>query len=312
MSEEHQLSISNFPIKASEIEARRIFDQLSVKDIKDVYATFFSDLDQMQRYLKSPTPWMELMGRKSVSTLAERLQDSEDAVRSLTASKPDVAILFELLRNSEVLKSLGEKFLRSFKELIINPRYPDHHLINQLSMIFYGGSNRVLRLALLCLYVKPESQDGLSDHNPNTPAEKIRLITGLPDLSGLTTPAARFDGFTRLLTYSHQDAVIEVCEELNLQPSVLPELKDQNRKKHKEVYTKAGLMFYQNNLYAILKDLEHGQTLDAFRHQPGLNTRDHVYGRCLAEPHVRNYFLGVGQALRDNRDTVLEVMTTFR
>ncbi|MGH7490507.1 MAG: hypothetical protein ACREMY_33585, partial [bacterium] len=139
-----------------------------------------------------------------------------------------------------------------------------------------------------------------------------QIVDHTPDLSSLTTPQERLDAVIRLLTLTHADALNHVADQEGLSPTEVAHLRPDDPR-YRDLYQRAGQYLTANILYAVFTDRAGTGYGSIFRVHPQTHDGSVRTARqmCPAAPMVAAYLEGVGLTLRQDRESVLNVMKTW-
>lgn len=121
------------------------------------------------------------------------------------------------------------------------------------------------------------------------------------------TPEKRLDKVIDGLVFTHEDALVQVSGGLNSEQ--LTALKADDFDTYKALCAQAGRLFAQSSFYGVLIDHSNAGKFNALKSQPHKNNGVTLTdaGICPAASFVRKYFIGVGNALQQNKERVLEI-----
>jgi len=291
-------------------------DIATEKDSRAIFRKFTSDLfeEQFSPRLSSKEDVIEIL-RKAHQTSDGTIFSLYSDLQTLYDTYPDMLNLTSLVMSMD-----GNIMIRAYpdlhRDLIELPEETVEAMIgNDLgSSITFGGIQPRIRESICIAFTPPSERVKFYEGVKAATARRNKHLSQfLPDFSVLSTPDERLDAVIKLLTYDFHQALAAVLSGLNLNYADLSILKQNNPSKFAQVHRAAGQKWAFGNLHGILTDQLNGGENNLFDARPEVDgipqTTD--MGQCPGVSYARNYLIGLGRSLAENREAVLGAIKSW-
>jgi len=297
MENSHFFSIANYREVIPEKEARQIFREFKPELFESSFDLLFADDNALATCLKRQQ---------------EAGEFSYGISRRFASSTPDMFLLTGLFWGVD-----GSTMVIAYPDLhrsLIGNKNESVEDMLRHSLGFNitaGGIHPKLHDLMTMAFTPREERAQFIDPTPSNQRRiSLHLAENVPDLSDLGDTESRYDSVVDLLTYDIHHALWEVASHMGITIDQMQRLKVEDRELYAEIHRQPGMLYAIRNVNGILSDLKNGGENNLFKIRPDLGDDPQTteLGRCPGESYARNFLQGLGNSLKKNRDTVLEVI----
>lgn len=198
-----------------------------------------------------------------------------------------------------------------FQKLIQRPQASTEELVNsQIGFIIAELPNLALLSCILATFTPKNQGKYLECPDPSIISERefTHIVENSPDLTRHTLTVNKLEALIMLLSSTHQDALIAICDDLGINLDNLTYLKTADPKQYSTAQQKAGEWLAKNNLFWLLADRQHHGKNNLFTPSE-LFVPNTLHHQCPAMTFTAAWYQGLGQSLRENKDHVLELIS---
>lgn len=283
-------------------EARKLYREFTPDMIECAYGKFLLSGDGIKEILSG-----------TAHHTKEDIIRRRPNLQFLEARAPEMVTLSHLIRQlhpGRVLNQdplLQEKFMTIGKQLELDG--DTLGISNAFPQDFQ--TSLYVQLGIVAAFTPRLMRPSLSHENiPLFGSDISTIFANTPDLSHLKSPEERLQGITAMLTMNHTDVIKVVCETMGIPADMLDELHQTDPDKWKEIHRLTGNFLSRNSFYGVLsREPNNVFKMSPERTQKAPQMSDR--GHCPAQPFVKVWLQGVGQALQTNENAVLDAITTW-